>query len=104
MNGNIPGHCRKRPAPAVRRKSIRGSNMSQNYHEFLKSKRLVVKPSGFEPDGISEILFPFQKDIVRWACKKGKAAIFAGTGLGKTGMQLEWAHQVHQHTGADVLV
>ena len=78
--------------------------MSQNYHEFLKSKRLVVKPSGFEPDGISEILFPFQKDIVRWACKKGKAAIFAGTGLGKTGMQLEWAHQVHQHTGADVLV
>ena len=50
--------------------------MSQNYHEFLKSKRLVVKPSGFEPDGISEILFPFQKDIVRWACKKGKAAIF----------------------------
>jgi DNA modification methylase len=78
--------------------------MSQNYHEFLKSKRLVVKPSGFEPNGISEILFPFQKDIVRWACKKGKAAIFAGTGLGKTGMQLEWAHQVHQHTGADVLV
>lgn len=78
--------------------------MSQNYHEFLKSKRLVVKPSGFEPDGISENLFPFQKDIVRWACKKGKAAIFAGTGLGKTGMQLEWAHQVHQHTGADVLV
>ena len=78
--------------------------MSQNYHDFLKSKRLVVKPSGFEPDGISEILFPFQKDIVRWACKKGKAAIFAGTGLGKTGMQLEWAHQVHQHTGADVLV
>lgn len=78
--------------------------MSQKYHEFLKSKRLVVKPSGFEPDGVSEILFPFQKDIVRWACKKGKAAIFAGTGLGKTGMQLEWAHQVHQHTGADVLV
>lgn len=78
--------------------------MSQNYHEFLKSKRIAVKPSGFEPDGISEILFPFQKDIVRWACKKGKAAIFAGTGLGKTGMQLEWAHQVHQHTGADVLV
>lgn len=78
--------------------------MSQNYHEFLKSKRLVVKPSGFEPDGISEILFLFQKDIVRWACKKGKAAVFAGTGLGKTGMQLEWAHQVHQHTGSDVLV
>lgn len=78
--------------------------MTEEYHEFLRSKRLVVKPSGFEPEGISNTLFQFQKDIVRWACKKGKAAIFAGTGLGKTAMQLEWAHQVHQHTGADVLI
>jgi len=74
------------------------------YAQFLASKRLVVKPSGFEPAGISDALFPFQRDIVRWACKKGKAAIFAGTGLGKTAMQLSYAQQVCRHTGLDVLI
>ena len=76
-----------------------------SYEEFLKSKRLVVKPSGFEPRGISDKLFPFQRDVVRWACKKGKAAIFAGTGLGKTAMQLLWADQVSRHVpGSSVLI
>jgi hypothetical protein len=47
-------------------------------------------------------LFQFQKDIVRWALKKGKAAIFAGTGLGKTIMQAEWAKQVCNYTNGNV--
>ena len=79
--------------------------MMDSYEEFLKSKRLVVKPSGFEPHGISDKLFPFQRDIVRWACKKGKAAIFAGTGLGKTAMQLLWADQICRHVpGSSILI
>jgi DNA modification methylase/superfamily II DNA or RNA helicase len=53
----------------------------------------VVRPSGHtvEPDAIHESLFPFQRDLVRWAIRKGRAAIFADTGLGKTRMQIEWA-------------
>src|SRR5690606_12497486 len=42
--------------------------------------------------------------IVRWACKRGRAAIFADCGLGKTPMQLEWAHQVHLHTKQPILI
>lgn len=50
------------------------------------------------------MLYEFQKDIVRWALKKGKACIFADCGLGKTPMQLSWAHQVCTHAGGMVLV
>ena len=64
-----------------------------NYKDFLTSKRLIVGSSGISvyDSDIHQMLFPFQRDLVRWACKKGKSAIFADTGLGKTFMQLEWA-------------
>ena len=75
-----------------------------NYQEFLASKRIVVYPSGFDCDDISPKLFDFQRDIVRWSLKKGKAAVFCGTGLGKTPMQLSWAKCVSNHTGGDVLI
>lgn len=74
------------------------------YEAFLESKRVSMKPSGFSPDHLNESLFEFQVDIVRWACMKGRAAIFADCGLGKTIMQLEWAHQVVTHSGADAKV
>ena len=47
---------------------------------------------------------PFQRDIATWACKRGRAAVFAGTGLGKTLMELAWAAQVVNHTQGRVLV
>jgi len=77
-----------------------------DYEEFIESKRILVRPSGFEVyrDALNPMLFPFQRDIVRWALRRGKAAIFADCGLGKTPMQLEWAHQVVQHTGQNVLI
>ena len=77
-----------------------------SYSEFLKSKLLKVEPSGFAVDDsdISPVLFQFQHDIVRWACKRGKAAIFADCGLGKTFMQIEWARLVHKHTGGKILI
>lgn len=76
------------------------------YQEFLESKKIVVTPSGLDVPltSINAKLFGFQRDLVRWALAKGKAAIFAGTGLGKTGMQLEWANQVHLYTFGDVLI
>jgi DNA modification methylase len=77
-----------------------------DYDSFIKSKWVTHEESGFkiESDKISSILFDFQRDIVIWALKKGKACIFAGTGTGKTLMQLEWAKQVHAHTKGDILI
>ena len=77
-----------------------------NYEEFLKHKDFVTESSGFdiEKSDLNPMLYDFQKDIVRWALKKGKADIFADCGLGKTPMQLSWAHQVHKHTGGMVLI
>ena len=66
-----------------------------DYVEFLERKALVAPHCGLTsiPD-LSPHLFPFQRDIVSWALRRGRAAIFADTGLGKTLMQLEWARHV----------
>lgn len=78
----------------------------QAYDDFIDSKRIAVQPAGFDilPDCLNPRLFPFQQDIVRWALHLGKAAIFADCGLGKTPMQLEWAHQVATYIGGNVLI
>ena len=76
------------------------------YNDFINNKTSVIKPSGFEIS-ISELnnkLFDYQKDIVRWALAKGKAAIFADCGLGKTPIQLEWANQIIKKYGGKVLI
>lgn len=74
------------------------------YEEFLATKRIVADSVGFEPGELNPMLFDFQADIVRWAIRKGRAAIFADCGLGKTPMQLEWAKQVYAETGQPVLI
>ena len=76
--------------------------MLETYEKFLKRKELIVPAAGIDIDkkDINPLMFDFQRDIVLWALKKGKAAIFAGTGLGKTLMQLEWA----KHIGGTVLI
>ncbi len=50
------------------------------------------------------MLFPFQRQLVEWAWLKGRAALFADTGLGKTPMQLTWADGVVAETGQPVLI
>ena len=76
------------------------------YEDFIHSKRTTMPPAGFsiDRDALHPSLFDFQKDIVRWALRRGRAAIFAGTGLGKTRMQTEWAMHVHKLSGGDVLM
>lgn len=78
----------------------------QNYQEFLKSKVQNHIESGFEVDesDLNQNLFDFQKFIVKTALRKGRFAIFADCGLGKTLMQLSWADQVFKHTGKPVLI
>ncbi len=75
-----------------------------NYKEFLATKKIKTISTGFECDDFNPMLFDWQKDIVKWALKKGRACIFADCGLGKTPMQLEWANKVHMHTGKPVLI
>jgi len=75
-----------------------------NYQDFLKQKDIVDRNSGFNPTAINPMLFPFQSAIVKWACKRGRAAIFADCGLGKSPMQLEWSRLVHEHTNQPILI
>lgn len=75
-----------------------------NYEQYISTKATADVDSGFEPTNLGSHLFDFQSSIVEWACKRGRAAIFADTGLGKTAMQAEWARQVAEHTCGKVLI
>ena len=96
----------ERSRTSGRGNAIAGSFWKMTYKEFLENKRFVLESSGFDIDKseLNPMLYDFQKDIVRWALKKGKACIFADCGLGKTPMQLSWAYQVHKHTGGKILI
>jgi len=78
--------------------------MKNNYDEFIKNKIRKAQEYGFEPNTINAPLFEWQKQVVEWAIKKGRAALFEECGLGKTLQQLEWAHQVSIYTEKPVLV
>ena len=75
-----------------------------NYAEFVHRKLESAQSCGFNPGSLDYALMPHQESLVRWACRRGRAAIFADTGLGKSRMQIAWAHQVAAHTGKPVLI
>lgn len=76
------------------------------YREFLKRKELREQETGItvSPQQLHPSLFDWQKRIVTWACKVGRAAIWADTGLGKTRMQLEWLRQVCAGHGTGLIL
>lgn len=74
------------------------------YEEFLRAKFQHHQSDGIDVAHLPDWLFPHQADLTRWALRRGRAAIFADTGLGKTRMELAWADRVHQHTGRPVLI
>lgn len=74
------------------------------YEDFLKSKQVTVQPSGFSPDSLNTSLFEFQRDIDRWSIERGRSAIFADCGLGKTPMQLAWAEAVTAKLNKPVII
>ncbi|NJL70690.1 MAG: helicase [Candidatus Competibacteraceae bacterium] len=74
-----------------------------DYQQFLASKRRMFGECGFEPDTLNKKLFAFQTRIVETALRKGRYAIFADCGMGKTLMQLEWARRVSERENRPVL-
>lgn len=80
--------------------------MDLDYEKFLEKKRIEHIHTGHDVDSdeLNPFLFPFQRASVQWALKKGRAALFFGTGLGKTISQASWADDVVRHTGQDVLI
>lgn len=72
-----------------------GHKMTLTYEEFVKSKQITLADAGLKTiPKLNDMLYPFQRDIVAWALKKGRAALFCDCGLGKTPMQLEWARHI----------
>ncbi len=78
--------------------------MQKDYNSFLSKKLKSHSVKGLDPIELNKHLFPFQKYIVKNALKKGKYAIFADCGLGKTLMQLDWAYNVSCHTNKPVII
>lgn len=75
-----------------------------NYEQFLDSKRHRGALHGFEPADLPSWMFPFQRHLADWAIRKGRCALFADCGLGKTPMQLVWADNISRRTGKRILV
>lgn len=82
------------------------ATMNTEYLEFLEKKKATHTESGFDikEEDLNPVLFDFQKFVVRRALKKGRYAIFSGTGTGKSLMEMAWAEQVVKHTGKPVLI
>lgn len=76
-----------------------------DYDEFLRTKLTRVPSTGLrDVPPLNDALFPFQRDLVTWALRRGRCALFADTGLGKTRMQVEWAHHVTRYTERPTLI
>jgi len=75
-----------------------------DYLKFIEAKKHSIGNSGFEPNYLPEIAFDFQKFIIEKAVKKGRIAVFADTGLGKTLIQLSIAKNIVNHTNKKVLI
>jgi len=75
-----------------------------NYLEFLENKKHTIGEFGFDANYIPDMAFDFQKAIIEKAVKKGRMAIFADTGLGKTLMQVSIAQNIVNHTNGKVLI
>lgn len=81
-------------------------NTLEAYQEFLRRKVPIAERNGFNPPSkpVPKTLKPHQRDSVEWAIQKGRAAIFASFGLGKSRCQLQLMKWVHEQTGGKTLI
>ena len=75
-----------------------------NYEEFIHNKTHLAGEYGFEPTYSNGMLFDFQNHLIEWATRKGRAAVFADCGMGKTFIQLAWAQNIIEKTNKRVLI
>lgn len=81
------------------------THATMNYAEYIDRKLSTVPPTGISnPIYMATGLFPHQNALVDWSVRRGRAAIFADTGLGKTRMQVAWSETVRQHTCEPALI
>lgn len=76
----------------------------KDYKRFIQNKSQGPVGTGFDPVWMPDFLFDFQKHLVEWALRRGRAAIFADCGLGKGPMSLAWAENVCRQSGKPVLI
>lgn len=90
--------------PTLKKKVI--PSELDEYHKFLAHKLIVSEPSGFQIncDDLPDNLYDYQKDLVKWACARGKAACFTMTGTGKTHIQAAWANCIYKKTNENILI
>lgn len=74
------------------------------YEQFIYRKSHLAGNFGFDPLWMPDAAFDFQRHLIEWICRKGRGAIFADCGMGKTLMQLTWCKNVHLKTGKPVLL
>jgi DNA methylase len=74
------------------------------YLAFLASKRPRSHAVGFSVSTLNPALYPHARAVTKWALSKGRAAIFAGCGLHKTGMQGVWADEVSRREQRPVMI
>jgi hypothetical protein len=96
-----PMACGLRPAEG---RGVTVASLPTGYEQFLRRKRAGADDAGFDAVIGCDGLYDFQREIVEFAARKGRSAIFAECGLGKTPMQLEWARLVADRTGGNVLI
>ena len=75
-----------------------------DYQAFLEAKTQLAGDFGFEPIWMPEFHYDFQRHLVDWALRKGRGAIFADCGLGKSPLQLVWAENVARKTNKNVII
>lgn len=78
--------------------------MTISYADYLAARVQSGTGDGFAPNWMPDFLFPFQRHLLDWSVRMGRAATFADCGLGKTPLELCWAENVRRHTGKPVLI
>lgn len=76
----------------------------RTYSEFLARKAVRAQTVGIEPPELNSTFFPFQHHVTGWALRQGRAAVFAGCGLGKSRIAIDWARVVVEHANKPVLI
>lgn len=80
------------------------TEIMEDYQKFLELKTSTGGDHGFNPVFMPDYLFDFQKYLTEWSVLKGRGAMFADCGMGKTLMQLVWAENIVRKTNGNVLI